>query len=438
MKSTRRPLIAASVLVAAAMVLSACAAQPAKKADADVTINWWSWNPDNTTVKPYLAAFEKAYPHIKVNYKFTQPSDYPNALKLALTSGTGPDVFGLQQGAETQEYAPLAENLKSYAEKNLGADWESKTLQATSMSFSGKLVGIPWDVLGAGNVFYNKTLFDKLNLTFPKTHAELLSTCKALAAAGYNCLEQGASDSWQNLDLIQTIANQVSPGYIYKAIDGSEPFDSAKMVKALTGFKDLFTDGVIEKGALALTAYPDAQDAFLQGKAGMVLFGTWANSYTSKAALEPFAKQYNDPSLVDVDFYPANFPAVVSNATTGTVFGGPDVGWGMAASSKHKSAAWTLIQFLTASSAGQKIMGKTLNQPSLKSVSVDMSQVKTQAQRDAINAQAKELTTPAGSRQILNPDIETALGQALSAIAAGTQSPADAAKTVQAVIDSSK
>jgi raffinose/stachyose/melibiose transport system substrate-binding protein len=439
MKKFRRPLIAAGALVAAAaLLLTGCAAQPSTAKAKDVTITWWSWNPSNDTVKPYIAAFEKAHPDIKVDYKFIENSDYANALKLSLTSGAGPDVFGLQQGVWTDEFAPLSENLEPYATKNLGTDWKNNILQATSMSSGSKLVAIPWDVLGAGNLFYNKTMFDKLGLTFPKTYSQLLSVCKSLKAAGDNCMEQGAMDSWQNLDLIQTIANQVSTGYIYKAIDGTKPFNSPTMITALTAYKKLFTDGVIQPGALGMAAYPDAENAFLEGKAGMILFGTWSNSYVSKTGLAAFAKTNNVPQLLKTDLFPVNFPAVVSNAKTGTVFGGPDVGWGMSASSKHKDAAWTLIQFLTASKVGQTIQAKTLNQPSLKSVSIDMSQVKSTAQEKAVDAQAAELAKPAGSRQILNADVQTALGNALSAVAAGTQSPADAAKAVQTVIDSSK
>jgi raffinose/stachyose/melibiose transport system substrate-binding protein len=418
------------------IAVSATACAPADSpSGGTTTITWWSWNPDNTTVKPYLEAFEKANPDIDVEFRNTTYADYVQALQLALTSGSGPDVFGMQEGALAQQFAPLAEDLAPYAEKSFGSDWRSLFNSVDPLVIDDKQVGIPWDVLGAGNLWYNKGLFDSLGITYPTDLASWKKVCATLEGAGYSCLQHGAKDAWQNLDLIQTIANQVQPGYFYDAIAGDEKFDSPQMIAALDAFGKLFSEGIVEDGALGVAAYPDSADVFMQGKAGMILFGTWANNYTSTAALGTFAEQYGDPAIADQVFLPAAFPAVVPDATTGTLFGGPDVVWGMSSSSKNKDAAWRLIEFLSGSEEGQTIMGKTLNPPALKSVSIDYSQVKSDAQRSALEEQAQALNESVGNREIANADVKEALSYALAAVAAGTQSPEDAAAAVQQAID---
>jgi raffinose/stachyose/melibiose transport system substrate-binding protein len=429
----------AAVAVGVALTLTGCSsnspATQTKDSTGDVTLNLSSWH-DCPSLKSYLDAFEAANPTIKVDCTSAEYADYVTQLKLGLTSGTGPDVFGLQEGVLTQQFAPLAENLAPLAEKALGSGWKNKILFADAMSVKGKQVALPQDVLLGGTLFYNKTLLDSLNIAFPKDLDQWVKACDSLQAAGYNCMEQGSTDGFQNLDLIQAIANQVKPGYIYDALSGKKKFDSPTMTEALKTFGTLFNNGVIQKGALGIPAYPDAADAFLQGKAAMFMVGSWADGYTSTTSLKTLADQYGDPAINNTVFMPADFPAVVPNATTGTVFGGPDIGWAMSASSKHKDAAWKLIQFISTSQKAQKMMAATVNPPALKSVPINLTTVATPEQKKALQTLAKDKVV--GDREVQNADVKVAFNDALSAVAAGTQSPDQAVKAVQQAIDQAK
>lgn len=41
------------------------------------TVNWWGWTPtDTATAKGYIAAFNKEYPNIKVNFKLVSIPDW--------------------------------------------------------------------------------------------------------------------------------------------------------------------------------------------------------------------------------------------------------------------------------------------------------------------------------------------------------------------------
>src|SRR5665647_1326847 len=127
---SRRLLAAAAATTAVALMLSACGSPatttPAGTSSGNATISFWTWNPDEATAKPYIAAFEASHPNIKVEHRFIQYSDYVNTTQLALQSGSGPDVFGLQVGALTNQFAPLAEDLTPAITKQLGNDWKSK------------------------------------------------------------------------------------------------------------------------------------------------------------------------------------------------------------------------------------------------------------------------------------------------------------------------
>jgi raffinose/stachyose/melibiose transport system substrate-binding protein len=170
----------------------------------------------------------------------------------------------------------------------------------------------------------------------------------------------------------------------------------------------------------------------------MIAFGTWANDFMTHTALNAGAAANGDQFKSQI-FLPLAFPDVVGGAKeTGRLFGGPDLGWAISAKSKNKDAAFTLVQWLTASKTGQQVMAKTLQIPALKSVPVDNSDVVSLEQKAVLDDQAKQMSNLIGPRQIANADVEAALGQALSAVASGQMSSAAAAKSVQAAIDASR
>lgn len=384
-------------------------------ATGKTSITWWAWNPDNTQDAMWINAFEKDHPDITVKFRFIQYGDYVNAVRLAATSSSGPDVFGLQVGSLTQQFAPLAADLGPLADKNIGSDWKSQIADTDQLAAGGKQVGLPWMITGGGLLWYNKTILDKAGVTPPKTLAEWVADCPKIKALGVKCFVQGAKDDWVNLDVYQTIANQIAPGEIYKALDGKSSFDSPTFVKAFDAWKQLFTDGIIQPGALGTSTYPDANDMFNKGQAAMIALGTWNNSQMTTAALKAGVSTYG-PSITKQVFVPVAFPAVVANPQeTGRLFGGPDTGWAVSAHSAHQEAAFTFVQWLTTSKIAQTMMADTLQTPALKAVPVPSTGLADPAvQKPALTDQASQLGNLIGARQIQNADVQTALGQALS------------------------
>lgn len=436
MTNRRMSRIAAVAVVAAvAAGLSACAA-PTESTSGETTIDWWSWNPDASNDKVWIEAFEKENPTIKIKHRFIQFADYTNAVRLAAASNSGPDVFGLQVGAMTEQFAPLTVDLGPLADKAIGSDWQDQLIATDQLAVDGKQVGLPWMITGGGLVWYNKTIFDKAGATPPTTLSEWLDACGKIRAIGATCFVQGAKDDWVNLDVYQAIVNQLAPGEFYDAITGKGDFTDAEFVKALDVWKSLFDDGIVQEGALGVTQYPDANDAFNKGEAAMIAFGTWNDDHMTTATLDGLVGTYGE-QITDQVFVPLAFPDVVGGAKeTGRLFGGPDVGWAVSAKSDKPDAAFTFVQWLTSSTTAQELMAQTLQTPALKAVSVpDTGLAAPELQQPALAEQAKQISNLIGARQISNADVSSALAQALSAVASGQQTPKDAAASVQAAID---
>jgi hypothetical protein len=57
------------------------------------TVSWWGWVPEKAVAPQYIKAFNEEYPDIKVDYKLLTIDGYSSALRPALASSVGPDVF---------------------------------------------------------------------------------------------------------------------------------------------------------------------------------------------------------------------------------------------------------------------------------------------------------------------------------------------------------
>lgn len=436
----RKAAVYSSALIASSLVLAACGGSDGGGGgggsdDGPVTITFWSWNPSDETAGRYLDAFEDEHENITVEHRFIQYSDYANTTQLALQSNSGPDVFGLQVGALTNQFAPLAEDLAPYAEDALGADWADQLTSTDQLMVDDKQVALPWMVTGGGLVWANQSIVDELGLTVPTTFDELTAFCEDVRDADLTCWVHGGRDAWQNIDVYQSIVNQIAPGEFYTAVTGETDFDSQPFVEAFEVWQSFFDEGIFDEGTLGLTAYPDANDAFKKGEAALIAFGTWQNADTTQTRVESYTEVYGDDFDPETIFMPYTFPEIVDGGETGHLFGGPDVGFAVALTSENKDAAATLVTWLTAGTTSQELMAATVTQPALSSVPLDVSDVITPEQERALEAQGPALADLVGQRELDNADVATALGDALSAVASGQQTPQDAAAAVQAAVD---
>ncbi|MGH3171982.1 MAG: ABC transporter substrate-binding protein, partial [Trebonia sp.] len=271
-------------------MLAACAGSGGGAAGnaTSANITWWGWTPTAQVAQQYISAFNKAYPHIHVTYKMLTIAGYNAAIRPALASTVGPDVFDVAPGAangSVETYAPDAINLKPAVAKALGSDWQSRLspIGVSSLMVGGKLAAVSVGAVYSGTVWINENLFTQYHLTPPATLAQWVSDCATFQAHGIGCFVQGVGQTAFNEDTLQAISDNISPGVWAKAVAGKVPWTDPVIVKALTIWKSLFADGIMEKGALGLQQYPDANNDFMSGKDAMVMMGTWYMQYDTQA-----------------------------------------------------------------------------------------------------------------------------------------------------------
>ncbi|WP_416393860.1 MULTISPECIES: ABC transporter substrate-binding protein [unclassified Curtobacterium] len=189
-KRLRRGLSAVAIGVTAAVALAACASGGSSSGGSsdDIskalkdggTLTYWSWTP---SAKDQVAAFEKAYPKVKVKLvNAGTGADQYTKLQNTIKAGSGaPDVAQVEYYALPQ--FALSDSLLDLSSYGFG-DLEDKFAASTwsSVDMDGKIYGLPQDS-GPMALFYNKAVFDKYGISVPKTWDEYVAAAKKLHTA---------------------------------------------------------------------------------------------------------------------------------------------------------------------------------------------------------------------------------------------------------------
>lgn len=415
-------------IAASAALLTGCASG-ANIADGEPqTVTWWAWNAFDAD--RVIADFEAGNPDITVNYKQYSYDDYVTAVRTGLTSNDGPDVFQVQPGELVTNFGPLALPLDDFLVET-GGDARVNAEGLSQLQLDGTQVALPSYMSAAGFMYYNATILEELGVDVPTNFDEWSAACATIAASGLDCLAHGAKDAWVNTDVYLSLINSIAPGAVYGAIEGDASWTDPEFIAAMESWSELFTSGIIPSGSTAMAEYPDAFSAFLEKKAAFIALGTW-NTPGTMTATGIATSQETVTETIDSVFLSAPFPAPIAGDQPTAPFGGPDNGWAVSAKAKSPDAALAFLEFL-ALDGGQSIQASGGNIPGVIDVAVATDDVVDDRQVADIERQQSALEDLIGARQIPYGDLAAALGEALSAVAAGSLSPADAMAQVEDV-----
>jgi len=438
-----RSVLGVAVVATGSLLLAGCVTTGGEATESpsgeatevgDQTVTWWGWNVFNSDQT--VADFEAENPGVTVDFKFYSYDDYVTALRTGLMSNDGPDVFQLQPGDLVTNFGSLAVPLEDYLAETHGGDWADRVNPQglSQLQLDGAQVALPAYMSAAGFIYYNATILDDLGVAVPGDFAEWQTACATIEQAGYDCLAHGAKDAWVNTDVYLSLINSIAPGAVYDAIEGKTSWTEPKFVDAMQSWQDLFTSGIIPSGATAMAEYPDAFSAFLEKEAVFIALGTW-NTPGTMTTTGIAISQETVTATIDSVYLSAPFPAPVTGDAPTAPFGGPDTGWAVSARSDSMDAALAFVDFLSLG-GGQDIVAAGGIIPGVVDVAVATDDVVDERQVADIERQQEDLANLVGARQIPYPDLTAALGEALSAVAAGTLSPADALQQVESVSSS--
>ncbi|WP_041780044.1 ABC transporter substrate-binding protein [Allocoleopsis franciscana] len=322
-----------------------------------VRLSGWQSNPnEKQLLEQVFNQFEIQHPNIKVKHE-TINDQYMDVIKTRLIGDAAPDVFYLDafEAPLLMQYGVL-EPLNSYInpEFNLN-DFEPTLLKAFQLE--DRIYGLPKDFSTLA-LFYNKKAFQSAGIDqAPKTWNELREASQKLT------LDQNRDGRKEQYGF--GIAPELSRQYFMMTAFGGRLIDRQENAAFFTSESLKGLQLIIEQYRKdQSSAQPSdvgastGSEMFGQGKAAMVIEGTWAIPYLQE-------------TFPQLDFATTEVPTV--NGEKGTM--AYTVAYVMNKKTKHKEAAWKLIAYLT-NQEGMKAWAKEgLALPARKSVLEELGYV---------------------------------------------------------------
>ena len=305
-----------SIIITAALLLSACAAPAPTAAPAEtaapetpateapvateapaateapveeITLVVWDQfyrDVESQVMETLNAEFAAAHPGVKIERVVKTLDDLKVTLKLALSEEDGPDVAQVNQGrsdmgamVEAGLLLPLNDFAATYnwSERFSASVASRNSFTEDGKTFgSGNLYGVSPTAEVVG-VYYNKTLFDANGWAVPTTFDEFEALLATIKAAGVTPISFGSLDGWNAIHEFSAVQHLlVSLDYINNFVYGvnNVSFDTAENQEAARVMQDWVDKGYFTEGFPGI-GYDDSNKTFKAGEGAMTITGSW-------------------------------------------------------------------------------------------------------------------------------------------------------------------
>ncbi len=236
-----------------------------------VTLNWWHFWTD-PIIKPVIAnmvaEYEAANPNIKINLTDLTWANGHEKIVVAFSSGTAPDIIELgsdwvPEFSSTDQLADLTASLVT--DSNLYHGWEPA-------KWNDKLYASPW-ILGTRVIYLNKDLLVKADYDenyAPANWPQLKEICYKVDSLGEEIYGFGSNAAEKHRLYKKWMPFFWSDEGRIISEDGKYcVISSDKAYKALKFYKEL------HDSCSMVDTQRRLEDAFLEGKVGVIISGDW-------------------------------------------------------------------------------------------------------------------------------------------------------------------
>lgn len=304
-----------ALLLALTLVLSLTACGGSEKATVDndeassgkIKLTLYTCFPTSeplgSLIDEQIAAFEEANPDVEVEHVADAHEAWATKLKTMIVGDNLPEVF-ISQPSDLSVYAESGAYMDMTDMVEADPEWKDSFVAGTlsAMQYDGRIYGIPTSCYIEG-VFYNQSLFDQCGLTFPTTYEELLNCIEVFKENDIVPFLVGAKDLWPVSMYTQFFMDRQAGYDVFSQSckDESVSINTPDVVDGLTKFQEVIEMGGFSESALT-SSEADIETLFLQGKAAMMVNGSWFTSQLSNSEYADFAENVhfaNFPSFGD-------------------------------------------------------------------------------------------------------------------------------------------
>ncbi len=307
--------------------------------------NYKGFTEDSELTQAVADEFNATHPGIHATVTIMRQEDHYNALKVDFAAGSAPDVIGIAPGADLEQYKSQLAPMADYAKAEWGDSWEDLFTDAsfTTIKLSGDgIYAFPSAMSASGTVWYNNKLMTESGVaSFPATWEELTEAAQTLRSAGQIPLMFGGKDNRQKYEMFIMFLSTINKDLCNDVFALDAEWTESDVVKAFDYYQRLFTDGIVQDGALSTTIYNEGYSQWKDDDGNssipMIFNGSW--DLGSLKAENSFYENFSSN-----DIRVATMPSI--EGKEGAVLTAPDVAWGINAASPNQQAAWEFVKWL--------------------------------------------------------------------------------------------
>jgi raffinose/stachyose/melibiose transport system substrate-binding protein len=266
------------ILLALALMLPAFVAV-ADSGDV-TTVTWFASRPVGGEIDLTMRQIADEYSKLKggkwvLNVETTadRPS-YLQKLKTMIAGNNMPDIIDIDADPYCQQLvdAGMLVDVKDFLQKEGKYDMYYPTALKYQEFTNGTMYTLPLEY-HVEMIWYNKDIFQKLNLSVPKTMDEWLADCQKIKDAGITPISVDGADRWPVQRYIAMIPFRLTGNdYIINLRDGKASMSDETGKKAIDFVQKI---GQYFNEGFGATDYATAQSMFLDGKSAMYYIGDW-------------------------------------------------------------------------------------------------------------------------------------------------------------------
>lgn len=170
-------------------------------------------DPCNSFIESKIAEYESLHPEIKFEVTSAQNQPYKEKIKVVVGSDECPDIFFSFCGEFSERFIRegLLMDLTPYMEAD--PEWKDSLMESQMVEYTtadGMVYGIPFR-LDAKEFFYNRDIFEELNLEVPTTWTEFINVLDTIQESGMVPIAEGNQDKWPACHYIGALNEQLVP-----------------------------------------------------------------------------------------------------------------------------------------------------------------------------------------------------------------------------------
>ncbi len=363
-----------------------------------------------------VAEFEKMHPGVKVEWDRSTGEDYQfTGLPSLLASDTPPDVYFEWGGDRVRNHAldgealaisDLAEEMKSFINESA---WSGGY-------FDGEYYMLPYVQDITIMIWYNKDIFDRLNLKKPATWDEFLKLCQVLKDNGITPLLMGNADAWVTgnfggLFLSRWTGEEKTHKIL--SLEKGTALNDPDFVKALEFAYQLGEQGFVNDDMNTL-GYEESFARLFNESTAMYPLGTWFRS-------EVIAEFAPDPAKANFDFF--NLPPFPGGKGDHRSIMGLNNGFVVNQNSEHKELAYDFLRIYMKPEYQREFLHDTARIVSHKDVLMEAADAYTLEMVDMLNNTPAVVSPPDTG---YNLEMAAALYEAIAKVFVNVATPEDA------------